>query len=109
MAHRYAFPPLLKQVIAADVGMSDSQVLTSNIIALLATLLVRLVAGTCCDRFGARWTFAGKYHAPLGHSRRALTAHRMPFDWSYTNLPRWHRQELLGGMRAAILRWYSGW
>lgn len=56
---RYAFPPLLKSVIADDIGLSDSEVLTSNIIALLATLLVRLVAGTCCDRFGARWTFAG--------------------------------------------------
>lgn len=39
--------------------MSDTQVLNSNIIALLATLLVRLVAGTCCDRWGARLTFAG--------------------------------------------------
>ena len=56
---RYAFPPLLKSVIAEDLGLSDSQVLTSNVIALLATLLVRLVAGTACDRFGARWTFAG--------------------------------------------------
>ncbi len=56
---RYAFPPLLKSVIAEDIGLTDSEVLTSNIIALLATLLVRLVAGTCCDRFGARWTFAG--------------------------------------------------
>lgn len=56
---RYAFPPLLKSVIAKDIGLSQSQVLTSNIIALLATLLVRLVAGTACDRFGARWTFAG--------------------------------------------------
>lgn len=58
-AHRYAFPPLLKSVIAEDIGLSGSQVLTSNIIALLATLLVRLVAGTACDRFGARRTFAG--------------------------------------------------
>jgi len=31
----------------------------SNIIALCATLLVRLIAGPCCDRFGPRWTFAG--------------------------------------------------
>jgi MFS transporter, NNP family, nitrate/nitrite transporter len=56
---RYAFPPLLKSVIAEDIGLSHGQILTSNIIALLATLLVRLVAGTACDRFGARWTFAG--------------------------------------------------
>lgn len=31
----------------------------SNIIALVATLLVRLVAGPACDRFGPRYTFAG--------------------------------------------------
>jgi MFS transporter, NNP family, nitrate/nitrite transporter len=55
----YAFPPLLKQVIAKDLDMSDAQVANSNIIGLVATLLVRLVAGTCCDKFGPRWTFAG--------------------------------------------------
>jgi MFS transporter, NNP family, nitrate/nitrite transporter len=56
---RYAFPPLLKSVIATDLKLSQPQVLTSNIIALLATLLVRLVAGPCCDAFGPRKTFAG--------------------------------------------------
>jgi len=55
----YAFPPLLKSVIAKDIGLTQPQVLTSNIIALLATLLVRLVAGPCCDAFGPRITFAG--------------------------------------------------
>lgn len=59
LVHRYAFPPLLHEVIAADVGMSDNQIAISNIIALVATLLVRLVAGTACDRFGPRLTFAG--------------------------------------------------
>lgn len=34
-------------------------VANSNIIALTATLVVRLIAGPCCDRFGPRWTFAG--------------------------------------------------
>jgi len=56
---RYAFPPLLKNVIAKDMDLSQAQISTSNIIALLATLLVRLVAGPACDRFGPRWTFAG--------------------------------------------------
>lgn len=55
----YAFPPLLKDVIAKDLDLSQNQIATSNIIALLATLLVRLVAGTACDAFGARWIFAG--------------------------------------------------
>ncbi|OCK86193.1 nitrate transporter [Lepidopterella palustris CBS 459.81] len=55
----YAFPPLLQDVIAGDLHMKPYQVANSNIIALTATLLVRLVAGPSCDRFGPRLTFAG--------------------------------------------------
>ncbi|KAF2121743.1 high affinity nitrate transporter NrtB [Lophiotrema nucula] len=55
----YAFPPLLSDVIAGDIHMVQYQVANSNIIALTATLIVRLVAGTCCDHFGPRYTFAG--------------------------------------------------
>ncbi|KAF1956669.1 hypothetical protein CC80DRAFT_525479 [Byssothecium circinans] len=55
----YAFPPLLADVIAGDIQMSSSQVANSNIIALAATLIVRLIAGPCCDHFGPRLTFAG--------------------------------------------------
>lgn len=54
-----AFPPLLADVIAGDLGMKQPQVANSNIISLVATLLVRLIAGPCCDRFGPRKTFAG--------------------------------------------------
>lgn len=57
--HRYAFPPLLSDVIAKDIHLSPAEVANSNIIGLTATLLVRLIAGPCCDRFGPRWTFAG--------------------------------------------------
>ena len=39
--------------------MKPFQVANSNIIALTATLIVRLIAGPCCDRFGPRLTFAG--------------------------------------------------
>ncbi|KAI4717943.1 nitrate transporter [Aureobasidium sp. EXF-10727] len=55
----YAFPPLLSDVIAKDIGLSKHEIANSNIIALTATLLVRLVAGPACDRFGPRYTFAG--------------------------------------------------
>ncbi|KAF2723440.1 nitrate transporter [Polychaeton citri CBS 116435] len=55
----YAFPPLLEDIIRKDIHLSKTGVLNSNIIALVATLLVRLVAGPCCDRYGPRWTFAG--------------------------------------------------
>ncbi|CAI6338940.1 unnamed protein product [Periconia digitata] len=55
----YAFPPLLADVIAEDIHMKSFEVANSNIIALTATLIVRLIAGPCCDRFGPRLTFAG--------------------------------------------------
>ncbi|KAF4556318.1 ECT1 transporter [Elsinoe fawcettii] len=55
----YAFPPLLSDVIAGDIRVSRNVVSNSNVIALTATLLVRLVAGPSCDRFGPRLTFAG--------------------------------------------------
>lgn len=50
---------LLKDTIAKDLHMTKTDVANSNIIALCATLLVRLICGPACDRFGARWTFAG--------------------------------------------------
>ncbi|KAL8763511.1 MAG: hypothetical protein Q9184_000723 [Pyrenodesmia sp. 2 TL-2023] len=55
----YAFPPLLYVTIAKDLNLKQTDIANSNIIALTATLLIRLVAGPCCDRFGPRWTFAG--------------------------------------------------
>lgn len=39
--------------------MTQEDVANSNIVALLATLLVRLVAGPLCDRFGPRLVFVG--------------------------------------------------
>ncbi|KAI9834998.1 MAG: hypothetical protein M1819_002721 [Sarea resinae] len=55
----YAFPPLLTLTIAKDLHLSQVDISNSNIIALVATLLVRLVAGPSCDRFGPKYTFAG--------------------------------------------------
>ena len=54
----YAFPPLLHDVIAKDLGLKPYEVANSNIIALTATLLVRLIAGPMCDKVGPRYTFA---------------------------------------------------
>jgi MFS transporter, NNP family, nitrate/nitrite transporter len=39
--------------------LTKIDVANSNIIALCATLLVRLIAGPCCDYWGPRWTFTG--------------------------------------------------
>ncbi|KAL9058266.1 MAG: hypothetical protein Q9162_001865 [Coniocarpon cinnabarinum] len=55
----YAFPPLLNDVIAADIHVTKNEILISNIIGLTATLIIRFVSGPCCDRFGPRNTFAG--------------------------------------------------
>lgn len=54
----YAFPPLIPVTIKKDLHLSQREIANSNIIALTATLLVRLVAGPSCDRFGPRITFA---------------------------------------------------
>ncbi|KAI4112412.1 MAG: hypothetical protein LQ345_006436 [Seirophora villosa] len=55
----YAFPPLLTETIKKDLNLSQAEIANSNILALAAALIVRLLAGSACDRFGARWTFAG--------------------------------------------------
>nr|BAK52667.1 nitrate transporter [Talaromyces purpureogenus] len=55
----FAFPPLLTDTIKKDLGMSQTQVANSNIVALLASLLVRFISGPLCDRFGPRWVFVG--------------------------------------------------
>ncbi|KAI9722441.1 MAG: hypothetical protein M1828_004808 [Chrysothrix sp. TS-e1954] len=54
----YAFPPLLNDVIKKDIHLTKKEISNSNIIALVATLLVRVVAGPACDKFGPRKTFA---------------------------------------------------
>ena len=54
----YAFPPLLTVTIKKDLNLTQNQIANSNIVALAATLIVRLTAGAACDRFGPRWTFA---------------------------------------------------
>merc|ERR1711939_611718 len=55
----YAFPPLLHDTIQKDLKLTKIDVSNSNIIALTATLPVRLIAGPSCDRFGPRYTFVG--------------------------------------------------
>ncbi|KAL1969381.1 hypothetical protein VTN77DRAFT_9574 [Rasamsonia byssochlamydoides] len=55
----YAFPPLLTVTIKQDLHMTQNDVTNSNIVALLATLIVRFISGPLCDRFGPRWVFIG--------------------------------------------------
>merc|ERR1711881_594827 len=44
----YAFPPLLTLTIRKD-----------HIMSLTGTLVIRLIAGPLCDRFGPRYVFVG--------------------------------------------------
>ncbi|KAJ5351444.1 hypothetical protein N7452_000418 [Penicillium brevicompactum] len=55
----YAFPPLLTVTIKQDLHMTQQDVANSNIVALLATLVVRFIAGPLCDRYGPRLVFVG--------------------------------------------------
>jgi MFS transporter, NNP family, nitrate/nitrite transporter len=49
----------LSVTIKKDLKMTQNEVANSNIIALVATLLVRFCCGPLCDRFGPRYVFAG--------------------------------------------------
>ena len=55
----YAFPPLMTDTIKKDLKLSHTEIANSNVLSLAATLLVRLIAGPACDRYGPKWTFAG--------------------------------------------------
>ncbi|EWC48688.1 hypothetical protein DRE_01910 [Drechslerella stenobrocha 248] len=55
----YAFSPLLSVSIKKDLHLSPAEIANSNVIALSATLLVRLIVGPLCDKYGPRYVFAG--------------------------------------------------
>lgn len=52
----FAVAPLMP-VIRADLGLSKDQIANINIAAVCGTILVRLLIGPLCDRFGARLTY----------------------------------------------------
>ncbi|TFK99358.1 nitrate/nitrite porter [Pterulicium gracile] len=54
----FAFPPLIPEAIKADLGLTSAQVANSNIVALSATLIVRLISGPLVDRYGPRIVMA---------------------------------------------------
>lgn len=55
----YAFPPLLTLTIKKDLHMSQNQYANSNIMSLTGTLVIRLISGPLCDKFGPRYVFVG--------------------------------------------------
>ncbi|KAJ9104551.1 hypothetical protein QFC21_002048 [Naganishia friedmannii] len=54
----FAFPPLFPEAITKDLKLTTVQVANSNIVALCATLVMRLVTGPAVDRWGPRWVMA---------------------------------------------------
>jgi NNP family nitrate/nitrite transporter-like MFS transporter len=53
----FAVAPLMP-VIRADLGLTAAQIANINIAAVCITVLVRVVIGPLCDRYGARRTYA---------------------------------------------------
>lgn len=41
----------MSKTIKADLHLSQNEVANSNVISLVATLVVRLIAGPLCDRY----------------------------------------------------------
>ncbi|KIM76890.1 hypothetical protein PILCRDRAFT_825891 [Piloderma croceum F 1598] len=71
----FAFPPLIPNAIKSDLALTPDQVANSNIIALSATLAVRLVSGPLVDRYGPRKVMAGLLILGAIPSGLAGTAH----------------------------------
>lgn len=55
----YAFPPLLALTIGMDINASKQAQQNSNILGITGTLIIRVISGPLCDRFGPRYVFAG--------------------------------------------------
>jgi MFS transporter, NNP family, nitrate/nitrite transporter len=52
----FAVAPLMP-IIRNDLGLTKDQLANINIAAVMVTILVRLIVGPLCDRFGARLTY----------------------------------------------------
>lgn len=56
--NQFLYKQQLTHTIKHSLHLTPAQVANSNIISLLATLLVRLISGWACDRYGPRLVFA---------------------------------------------------
>lgn len=52
----FAVAPLMP-IIREDLGLTKDQIANINIAAVMVTILVRLIVGPLCDKFGARLTY----------------------------------------------------
>ncbi|KAF7367593.1 Nitrate/nitrite transporter [Mycena sanguinolenta] len=71
----FAFPPLMPVAIKNDLKLSHAEIANSNIVALVATLVVRVVSGPLVDRYGPRKVMAGLLILGAIPSGLAGTAH----------------------------------
>jgi MFS transporter, NNP family, nitrate/nitrite transporter len=71
----FAFPPLFPEAIKSDLKLTTAQVANSNVLALTATILVRIVVGPLVDRYGPRKVMAGILVLGAIPSGLAGTAH----------------------------------
>ncbi|KAJ7659074.1 nitrate/nitrite porter, partial [Mycena polygramma] len=71
----FAFPPLIPDAIKGDMKLTQVEIANSNIVALVATLLVRVVCGPLVDRYGPRKVMAGLLVLGAIPSGLAGTAH----------------------------------
>ncbi|KAJ6518254.1 nitrate/nitrite porter [Mycena vitilis] len=71
----FAFPPLIPDAIKGDMKLTPAEIANSNIVALVATLLVRFVCGPLVDRYGPRKVMAGLLVLGAIPSGLAGTAH----------------------------------
>lgn len=55
----FAFSPLVPEAVKNDLKLTQKQIGNSNIVSLCSTLLVRVIVGPLCDRFGPRKVMAG--------------------------------------------------
>ncbi|KAJ6459563.1 major facilitator superfamily domain-containing protein [Mycena sanguinolenta] len=71
----FAFPPLMPVAIKNDLKLSQAEIANSNIVALVATLFVRVLSGPVMDRYGPRKVMAGLLILGAIPSGLAGTAH----------------------------------
>lgn len=55
----FAFSPLVPEAVRDDLGLTQAEVINSNLASLGGTAIVRLIAGPACDRYGPRKVMAG--------------------------------------------------
>ncbi|KAI0154814.1 nitrate transporter [Xylariaceae sp. FL1272] len=99
----YTFPPLITHIIKSNLHLQPTEVANSNIVSLVATLLIRYLAGPLCDQFGPRYVFAGVLLvgsiplglAPLVHDATSLYISRFFIG-------------ILGGSFVPCLVWCTG-